>query len=222
MSSDEFDIGYVNNFISQLKELGNNIQPIPDVPLSEKIEKTIEHVGLKNIFAAAGTLLGLLFIRYGSEAFLRYRAIHKASSIRQLMKGYPSFPSLTQDMSIVIRAIDDKGHLKPIIDEYGEIPERMKELWELVGQTVASSQEELHPIFIPNTKGAVSFITMSVPTSNLDLNLTSSLRDVLQKSHFLPLHTPKRGPLKSMSFLKMNSSIIQGHLHPELVISAIF
>lgn len=222
MDTDEIT---VKKFISELESLKDYIQDT-DTSASQTLPsyafytQLIDHINPKFILTVAGAILGSLFIRYGLLAFVKYRALVNATTLQHLMKGNPSFPTLTPDMSVIIRAIDDKGHLNVGFTDDDEIPnERTQEIWEIIGKTVAFSQPEIHPIFIPNTHGAVSFIMIPLPSSTVDL--ISDLRLALQKSHFIPMHTPKRGPLKSIPFLKLNSSVVNGHLHPELVISAL-
>ena len=225
----------VTKFISELEGMKDYVR-VHDTPRLPRMNQ----LPPKTFLTAAGILLGSLFVRFGVLAFVKYRTLAKATTLQHLIQGnrsegvlrrvvgsegvlVGSFPTLTPDMSIIVRAIDDKGHLKlgsERMSSTDDIPdERTQEIWEILGQTIASSQSELHPVFIPHTRGSVSFITMKLPPPTTEL--MGELRSALQKSHFIPVHTPKRGPLKSLSFLKLNSSIVNGQLHPELVISAL-
>ena len=227
MSTDDAN---VTKFISELEGMKDYVR-VHDTPRLRL--PRMNQLPPKTFLTAAGILLGSLFVRFGVLAFVKYRTLAKATTLQHLIQGNRSegvvvgsegvLPTLTPDMSIIVRAIDDKGHLKlgsERMSSTDDIPdERTQEIWEILGQTIASSQSELHPVFIPHTRGSVSFITMKLPPPTTDL--MGELRSALQKSHFIPVHTPKRGPLKSISFLKLNSSIVNGQLHPELVISAL-
>lgn len=173
----------------------------------------------------ASVLLGSLFIRYGLESLLRYREMRQrrdAKSIQQLKVGLKNLPPLSSDMSIIVRTINDRGVPRAVFDTEDdfEVPERLQEAWEIVGQTVAVSEPDISPVFIPGSKGAVSFITISLPTEETQ-DIITELESRLRQSHFIPSKTPKRGPLKSMKYLKLDSSIVNGKLHPELLISII-
>jgi hypothetical protein len=204
------------------------VDPPPDAKTRyiESIRKTAEDI-IHTIgpVRIASVLLGSLFIRYGLEALLRYREMRQrrdAKTIQQLKLGLKNLPPLSSDMSIIVRTINDRGVPRAVFDaeDEFEVPERLQQAWEIVGQTVAASESDISPTFIPGSKGAVSFITISLPKEETQ-DIITDLESRLKQSHLIPSKTPKRGPLKSMKYLKLDSSVVNEKLHPELLISII-
>lgn len=173
-----------------------------------------------SLFKLSVVFLGILFVKIGFSAFSYYRAAYKHRHAKSLTDLYESFDllKLTPDMTIVVRCIDEKGQLKQRMNE--EDDDELQKIWEIVGDTVASDEKIIEPIFISESNPNVSFIRLPIPT-DVSKNLFQDLQTRLKENQYIPSRSAKRGPLKSFSFIRLDSSEIEGKLHPELVISAI-
>lgn len=230
MSTSDFEFSEedVDRLSNLFKEVYEN------EPWSSKVystlEKTVSEVKsqLKDTFSQYHSsffklsllLLSILFVKLGFRAFSSYRAAYRrkhAKSIKDLFGSYDLL-KLTSDMSIVVRCVNEKGQLKPIMDETDD--EALQKVWEIIGDTVAIDEKIIEPIFISDENHNVSFIKLPIPTDP-SKNLLQDLQTLLKENQFIPSRSPKRGPFKSFSFIRLDSSEIDGKLHPELVISVI-
>jgi hypothetical protein len=173
-----------------------------------------------NLFKLSVVFLGILFLKTGFRAFSSYRAALKRRHAKSLQDLYGSFDllKLTPDMTIVVRCIDEKGKLKHSMNE--EDDDELQKIWEIVGDTVASDEKTIEPIFISDSNHNVSFIRLPIPIDP-SKNLLQDLQTRLKENQYIPTRSAKRGPLKSFSFTRLDSSELEGKLHPELVISVI-
>jgi hypothetical protein len=189
------------------------------------------------LLGVMATVLSYMVVQYGVIPALSRYYVWKSSrpsangvisTIQQLINRLPqktknAIPSLTSDMSIIVRVINDKGHPQPIMDdENDDIPLRLQEVWEIIGNTIANTEKELSPIVLPHSKGAISFVTIDIPPPQYNVDLTTDLIRELRTAHFIPLHPPKRGNLVSIKFLSFDTSIVNGKVHPELVLTVVF
>ena len=199
-------------FVAQLESLKEHLQP-------QRGGRSLpQHFG----WIAAAALLSSLFLHYGFRALTQYRhaaARRRATALHHL-KTEPQWPSLSPDLSVVVRAIDDRGRLKAILKNEDDPPSsRFQEVWTIVANTVARREKVITPVIIPHLHGAVSFITL--PTPAVETELVGPLREALRQAQFLPRHTPRRGPLKDASLVSLQTSVVNGRLHPELVLSVL-
>jgi len=204
--------------------------------LKDHQEKT-RHYNIHSVMVGVtGSVLSYMVITYGLIPALNW---YKKLSFKSPQKGITiknieellkfkkhtpiHLPSLSSDMSIIVRIINDKGVPQPIMDDYeeetGSIPARLQNVWEIIGDTVASNVTELQPTLIPNMKGTLSFVTIPIPQSK---DLISELQNKLKANHFIPISTPHRGPLAHKSFLTFDTSLVEDKIHPELLITVIF
>lgn len=173
-----------------------------------------------NIFKFSLVFLSLLFVKIGFSAFSSYRAAYRRKHAKSLKDLYNSIDllKLTPDMTIVVRCINEKGQLKPFMDEVDD--DGLQKVWEIIGDTVAADEKTIEPIFISDLNHNISFIKLPIPIDP-SKNLMQELQIQLKENHFIPTRSPKRGPLRSFSFTRIDSSEIDGKLHPELVISVL-
>jgi hypothetical protein len=174
-----------------------------------------------SLFKISLVFLSLLFAKFGFNAFLYYKQVYKQKHAKSLNDLYTSSDllKLTPDMTIVARCINDKGQLKSTMNIDSD-DDGLQKVWEIIGDTVASDEKIIEPIFISETNHNVSFIKIPIPTDKTK-NLIQDMQSLLKEHHFIPTKSPKRGPFKSFPFVRIDSSEIDGKLHPELVISVI-
>jgi hypothetical protein len=241
-----------NNNSTDTKQLRKNLQQLID-NLSKFLkshssvgENNNNSYNIRSIMVGVtGSVLSYMVITYGLIPALNWYknlsikfpkkgvTIRNIEELLKLKKHYPettghtpinlNLPSLSSDMSIIVRIINDKGFPQPIMDSYeeesGNIPTRLQNVWEIISSTVANDVAELQPTLIPNAKGTLSFVTIPVPQSK---DLISELQNKLKVNHFIPISTPQRGPLAHKSFLTFDTSLVKDRIHPELLITVIF
>ena len=219
------------NFTEEdLKRLILLFSKVPDEPLSPKVPELIKEFALQakqklalhysTIFDVSFILLSMLFLNYGLKAFSYYKQSIRKKYAQTLgdFFGTLNLLKLTHDMSIVVRCINEQGQLKKSMTD--EDDDALQTVWEIIGDTVAIDEKTIEPIFISETNHNVSFIKIPLPLDP-SKNLIQDMRIRLKENQFIPSHTPKRGPLKSLSFIHIDSSELDNKLHPELVISVI-
>jgi hypothetical protein len=119
-------------------------------------------------------------------------------------------PLVDDSLSIIVKMIDAKGQPVAIMaNDKDEVPEQLYEIWQIIGDTIAQHVDEINPIIIPQSKGAVSFIVMD--TKNQTLTTKELIRELKQK-HFI----------STDKFVTFETSLVDGKIHPELLISIIY
>lgn len=143
---------------------------------------------------------------------------------------------LSPDLMIVIRLINDKNQparLLPDDMQRGSgttkrspsptLSRRWMEIWETVGSSLLSAESpDVSPVVVPSSQGALSFVR--VPRTALKSSPSDpipALVQALKARRLWPQHTPRRGPLSEAKVVAFDTSVVEGQLLPELVLTLV-
>lgn len=138
-------------------------------------------------------------------------------------------PPLTDDMTVVIRVVDKNGKLiRPIrktpqskmkstaTSQSKVSQEKLKRVWEIVGETIGINETELNPVLMSGYGGALSFVTIPIPFDKQSEDLIGQLVSKLQQEHFIPKQSPS---FRTTQWVTFEMTMIDQELHPELAVS---
>lgn len=119
-------------------------------------------------------------------------------------------PLVDDSLSIIVKTINEEGQPIAIMkNNNDEVPERLQEVWQIIGDTIAQHVDEINPVILPKSKGAVSFIVINVRDQSIT---TKELLRELKQKNFIP----------SDDYVTFETSLVNDKIHPELLISIVY
>ena len=236
----------INHYYNSISSSWWHHQLIPLLAQNKKISLTFL-VGfsiwmMTKLIIKYGLMEGLA--KYKNFSFYKSRYYTHIKSLGELQKKnyWSSLPPLDHKMTLIIKLIDDKGRPINYLEKENVLdgPYRLQTLWRIIDNTMMNFLRQNIPDFKVNLdhnliihngqcQVELDWGHFSSPQSDQTWksvqhqDFMSDLINELKKAKFIPSSTPSRGGLSRIQFIQfIPVATPNHHLHPELIIQAIY